>query len=146
MSKLGLITGENQEYEGLVNKVVSNITDSLKIKSARVHPLTVLLALGTYRSGHGFRGKLEWKANKKIMNALEEAFLLAFQNVEPTGKRYCLAYDVSGSMSATILGTNLSCREASAALGMCFLKKEPKVLISNNNYWIFSQACKILGF
>lgn len=126
LSTLKLITGEKPEYEGYAKKVIEDITSEKNIKQSRVHPLTILLALTTYRSGHGLKGSQNWDVNKKICEALEKAFLLAFQNVEPTGKRFCLAYDVSGSMGSCIAGTNISCREASAAVGMCFIRKEPK--------------------
>uniref|UniRef100_A0A914ENZ0 TROVE domain-containing protein n=1 Tax=Acrobeloides nanus TaxID=290746 RepID=A0A914ENZ0_9BILA len=129
LSSLKIIREENKgyQYQQQDDLVISKITDEKHLKAARVHPLTILLALSTYRQGHGIQGHLEWKTNSKIVEALEKAFLLSFHNVEPTGKRILLAYDVSASMTETILGTHLSCREAAAALGMCFLKTEPKV-------------------
>uniref|UniRef100_A0A914CSU9 TROVE domain-containing protein n=1 Tax=Acrobeloides nanus TaxID=290746 RepID=A0A914CSU9_9BILA len=126
LSALELITDkpENEEH---VNKVIAALTNEKSIKSARVHPLAVLLASTTYKGGRGYRGSLSWQVNDKIVEALEKAFLLAFHNVEPTNKKICLALDVSGSMYSPIMNTHLSCREASVAFSMCFLKSEPNV-------------------
>ena len=41
------------------------------------------------------------------------------QFVEPTGKRFLLALDVSGSMTCPVMGSRvISCRDASAAMAM----------------------------
>jgi 60 kDa SS-A/Ro ribonucleoprotein len=72
--------------------------DVESIKRARLHPLQILMALKTYGQGHGEKGKITWTADKRICDALDAAFYLAFKAVEPTGKRCLLAIDVSGSM------------------------------------------------
>ena len=67
------------------------------------------------------------------MDALDSAFYMAFKAVEPTGKRFMLGLDVSGSMSWNMCqGTQLSCRDASAALAMVTAAVEPE--------------CHIMGF
>lgn len=44
---------------------------------------------------------------------------LYMQFVEPTGKRFLLALDVSGSMTCPVMGSRvISCRDASAAMAM----------------------------
>uniref|UniRef100_A0A183EX37 TROVE domain-containing protein n=1 Tax=Gongylonema pulchrum TaxID=637853 RepID=A0A183EX37_9BILA len=58
---------------------------------------------------------------------LEFAFYEAFQNVQPTNKRYCLAVDVSGSMDYQIRNSCLTCSEAAAALSMAIIRTEPHV-------------------
>jgi len=64
------------------------------------------------------KGKQSWSPVQRVVDALDAAFKLAFGNVEPTGKRMMLALDVSGSMSTTVPGTTISCREASAAMAL----------------------------
>lgn len=87
--------------------------------------MAVLVALKTYQSGHGVLGKLSWSAEWSIVDALDEAFYLSFQAVEPTGKRHLLALDVSGSMGASISGSpHLSCREGAAAMAMVAARTE----------------------
>jgi 60 kDa SS-A/Ro ribonucleoprotein len=46
------------------------------------------------------------------------AFYLAYDAIEPTGKRMLLALDVSGSMTQRVSGLPITCREASAALAL----------------------------
>jgi len=107
--------------------IVSQLTNPELIKKSRIHPMTVLIALRQYGAGKGLKGSLEWGVNSKVMNALDEAFYLSFGNVQSTGKRLMLALDVSGSMAdAMIDNTNLSARDASAAMAMVIARTEPQ--------------------
>ena len=72
------------------------------LKSARVHPFSLLLAMNVYSAGKGDKGSLSWSPVPAICAALEAAFYLSFKFVEPTGKRFLLALDVSGSMSSPV--------------------------------------------
>lgn len=106
------------------------LSDEKAMKRARVHPMTILVAKTTYDSGHGDKGKLEWSPNASISAALEEAFYSSFGHVEPTGKRYLLALDVSGSMSCGgVCGSSLTPRDASAAMVMVTLRTEEKCCV-----------------
>lgn len=80
------------------NMVIERITNAENLKRARIHPIGVLAALLTYKSGTGVRGKLTWDPVASIVDALDTAFYASFGNVVPTGKRLMLALDVSGSM------------------------------------------------
>ena len=70
-----------------------------------IHPFKILIGLVQYRHGRGDKGSLAWIPNKKILEALDNAFYQAFDKVEPTGKKYFLGVDVSGSMSQPVLGS-----------------------------------------
>lgn len=94
MSSLGLLSPMSDASK----LVISNLTNLDILKRARIHPLAVLVAMNTYASGHGVKGSLTWSADQNIVDALDEAFYLAFQSIESTGKRYMLSIDVSGSM------------------------------------------------
>lgn len=96
MSKYGLL----QPLSDSESIVVGALGDEHAIKKSRLHPVQLLSALLVYKAGHGFRGTSTWPVNAKIVDALDEAFYLSFQNVEPTGKRIMLALDVSASMSS----------------------------------------------
>src|SRR5262249_25899635 len=88
--------------------------------------LALLVALKTYAQGHGVRGGKSWTPVKQVENALDEAFYLAFGAVEPTGKRWLLALDVSGSMGCgQVAGSPLTPREASAAMALVTAATEP---------------------
>ncbi|KAH7703769.1 CRE-ROP-1 protein [Aphelenchoides avenae] len=118
LSTHGLIAADEKYCISYVESVIAKLTDEAAIQKARIHPVSVLLAAATYNKGRGFRGSLEWSVNKRVEAALNKAFLKAFKNVEPTGKRYCLAIDVSGSMCSPVGGGSgvISCREASIAM------------------------------
>jgi 60 kDa SS-A/Ro ribonucleoprotein len=88
--------------------------------------MAVLCALKTYAQGRGMRGSLTWSPVRRIVDALDRAFYLAFGAVEPTGKRLCLALDVSGSMTVGVSSAPfLSCREAAAAMALVTANVEP---------------------
>lgn len=107
-------------------KVCEQLEDEGRLRKAKVHPLSILIALATYRSGCSFRGDNTWQPVAKIVDALDAVFYKAFLNVEPTMKRHLVALDVSHSMTSSIANTMLSCREASAALAMVTARTEPQ--------------------
>lgn len=110
---------------GRTAEVCAQLVDTARLRSARVHPVNVLVAQRTYAAGHGARGQSTWEPNRKVVDALDAAFYAAFGTVEPAGKRTMLGVDVSGSMGAPIAGMPLSCRDASAALALVTLATEP---------------------
>ena len=69
---------------------------------------------------------LSWAPVGEIVDALDEAFHLAFENIEPTGKKHLLALDVSGSMTCgAIAGVpGLTPRVASSAMAMATARVE----------------------
>ena len=109
--------------------VIERLHDPVLLARARVHPLNILLALRTYDAGHGYRGKLTWSPSRDIVSALDDAFYLAFNEVHPTGKRFVLGVDVSGSMSQQIAGTPITAAEAASAMAMVTRRVENKVVI-----------------
>ena len=70
------------------------------------------------------RGSLKWSPDRKVVDALDEAFYLSFESIEPTGKNILLALDVSGSMTSPIANSPLTCREASVAMAMVTARTE----------------------
>ncbi|MCL2724878.1 MAG: TROVE domain-containing protein [Polyangiaceae bacterium] len=108
-------------------KVATRLRSKPLLRSARVHPLSVLAALKVYAQGHGERGKLRWEPVREIYDALEDAFYAAFALVKPTNVRHLLALDVSGSMTCgEIAGMpGMNPRVASAAMAMATARTEP---------------------
>lgn len=102
------------------------LRDARRLRSARLHPLSVLAALKVYAQGHGERGKLRWEPVREVRDALEDAFYASFQHVEQSGKRHLLALDVSGSMTCgEIAGMpGMNPRVASAAMAMVTARTE----------------------
>src|SRR5262249_35222626 len=99
-------------------KVAAELTNAERVRKARLHPVAILMALRTYASGQGERGNHVWTPVPQIIDALDTAFYLAFGGVTPTGKRWLLGIDVSGSMGAQVAGTSMSCCEGATAMGL----------------------------
>jgi 60 kDa SS-A/Ro ribonucleoprotein len=105
--------------------VCDRLRDAARLKKARVHPLALLVALKTYQSGRSVKGDGTWTPVQAVVDALNDAFYLAFDAVEPSGKRWLFGLDVSGSMSALISGMPVSCCEAATALALVSARIEP---------------------
>ena len=89
--------GHTQHY---TEYIFRRITDAHDIRRSKIHPYNILVAMLTYKKGSGDKGGMTWTPNIHIVDALDRAFKLAFQNITPTGKRIKIALDVSGSMSS----------------------------------------------
>ena len=137
LSKIDMLTTSNSN---IVQFVVEKITNEENIKQARMHPIQILLALKNYGAGSGYRGSGEWGVVRSVLDALETAFYLSFKYLESTGKRILVAQDVSTSMDSRINNTNLSAKEASAAMAMSIIKSETNVDVvafdnGGSEYW-----------
>lgn len=116
MTRVGLLAPDS----AATRRVLAELADRDHLIRARVHPIAVLAALVTYRSGHGARGQGTWNPVGKIVDALDAAFYATFALVEPAGKRMLLALDVSGSMGCGAVAgiPSLAPRVASAAMAL----------------------------
>ena len=127
LTRLGVI---GPARTGITATVCTQLADAGRLKKARVHPVSVLLALRTYASGHGARSDAQWTPAGPVIDALDAAFYAAYGAVEPAGKRRGLFLDVSGSMGSPAGGTPVTCREASAALALVTMASEPGCLVA----------------
>jgi 60 kDa SS-A/Ro ribonucleoprotein len=109
------------------HRVIAELADDERLRKARIHPITVLAAHRTYAAGHGVRSSATWDPVVQVIDALDSAFYRAFGNVEPSGGRFLLALDVSGSMArGEVAGVpGLTPREASAAMALVTAATEP---------------------
>lgn len=122
MTKVGLIAPGSDA----ARKAVERLSDHEALRGARVHPVAVLVALKTYAQGRGMKGSGKWTPVAQVVDALDKAFYLSFENAPTTGKRIMLALDVSGSMGSPVFGMDyLTCREASAAMALVTAATEP---------------------
>lgn len=117
------------QYSSL-NSVCDRLTDADLLRKGRVHPLAVLVAHNTYSAGKGVRGGGEWPVVQKLVDALDSAFELAFQAVEPAGKRCVLGLDVSGSMGAPEIAgmTGITPRIGTAAMALITSRTEKETI------------------
>ena len=139
MSKVGLLKPLSEASKTVVNR----LNDTAYVRKSKVHPIQVLLAQGTYREGHGFRGSSTWTPVPNVIDALEGTFYAAFVNVVPTRKNMYLAIDVSGSMSwpsSVIQGTGITAAQGAAAMAMVVARTEPNYAI-----YAFSTGMQEIG-
>lgn len=94
MSNIGLLDGNSAQ----VKTVVEALTNAEKLHKSKLHPVDVLKALRVYSTGKGVKGNLTWKVNDRVEHALDQAFYLAFDNVEKVDRDVLVGVDVSGSM------------------------------------------------
>ena len=133
MSSLGLFA------DPVVEQLVGDhLRNGEIVKSSRIHPVQLLVAQLTYSRGQGVKGKLSWVVSQPIASALQEAFYLSFDFVEPTGKRILHCIDGSGSMTSSIPNCELiSSADAVAVMAMVHARiekdaKQDFVLFSSN--------------
>ena len=136
MSKVGLLA----PMSDAARLVAKRLRDREVIKKARAHPISLLVALKTYAGGRGVKGSGQWTPVPSVIDALDDAFYLAFEALEPTGKRLLFGVDVSASMEAPITGLPISSAEAAAAMALACAKTEREFYIMG-----FSSTFKNLG-
>lgn len=117
-------------HQSNLNKVLEKLENVELIQRSRIHPIQVLIAYKTYSLGKGLKGDLTWRVNNAIKTALEDVFYKSFQNVTPTGKKFLLALDVSGSMRSAAAGDiGLTASEVAAAFAMVIKRTESQSYI-----------------
>lgn len=123
MTKEGVIKPMGE----MTRLIVGRLRDAEYIYKAKLHPIKILAALTTYASGKGVRGTNTWTPVREIIDALNDAFYLAFKNVEPTNKRILLAIDTSYSMhGGTVNGIpNMQLHTAAGAMALVIANTEP---------------------
>lgn len=128
LAEAGLLQPNAQATRAVAERLV----DRVRLKKARVHPIAILTALLVYRQGHGVRGHLAWAPAAEVIDALDAAFYLAFENVAPTGRRIYLAIDASGSMQSSAVNGSpfLTAAMVAAAMALCVSRTEKSAVIA----------------
>ena len=112
------------------NTICARLSSNEDIQKSRIHPFKVLVASKIYGAGKALKGALSWTVSSRVRDQLTTTFLRSFKNVNPTGKRYMAALDVSGSMDCSCMGCPaITCRQASAALAQVLYETEPHVYL-----------------
>ncbi len=114
-----------------LDRVEAVLTNKEHLRKGRIHPIDVLKALKTYQSGGKLgRSKKTWNPVSRIIDILEKAVELSFDVVEPTGKVFMHAVDVSGSMScSTVSSVGLTCCEIATTMALVTAKAEKNYMI-----------------
>ena len=112
----------------LVSKLLAGVATNRRV----IHPINILSALVTYRSGKSVRGSHTWDPIPRISSTLEEAFYQAFDQAPQTNQRLYLGVDISGSMGqGQVAGVQgLTPRMAASAMAMAIVRREPNYYIA----------------
>lgn len=120
MSKVGLLTPFSAAETTIAVRLEQASAES------SLHPLHYFLAGRTYASGSNRHA--EFTPSKRVVVALERAFVASFKGVKPCGRKILVAIDTSGSMqSCMVPNTLVSTAEAAAAMALILVKTEPLV-------------------
>lgn len=112
--------------------VIAKLSDGDELRKQRVHPITLLNAFKQYSLGRGLKGSLVWKADQRVLDAIDDAFYASFGTIEKTTENYFMGVDCSGSMgmAGTVNGMeNLKAVEVAGVMALACVKNQP-------NYWI----------
>ncbi|KAF0047219.1 60 kDa SS-A/Ro ribonucleoprotein [Scophthalmus maximus] len=104
--------------------VCDRIQSEAALKKANIHPFSLHLASENYKRCQGYQGKTKWTPDSSILIAMDSAFYKSCMNLEPVGKRFVVAVDVSSSLSSIVPGTSISTAVAAAAITMIFARTE----------------------
>ncbi len=125
LARLGMLT----PMSDIERHVVGVLNDQDRISASREHPVRFLDAQLVHASG-GMAGRSRgavYEANSSVLDALDQAFRLAFTNVEPSGARVYIGLDVSGSMGfrACAGSVVMTPRDGAAAMAIITADSEP---------------------
>lgn len=128
LTELGVLRADEQTNLQRVEGVLNN---KQHLRKGRIHPIDVLKALKTYKSGGRLgRSQKTWTVVPRIVDILEKALELSFEVVEPTGKVFMHAVDISGSMSGCVVDSiGLSCCEIATTMALVTAKAEKNYMI-----------------
>lgn len=106
------------------------ITDGGRLARGRVHPMSIYLALRTYQSGHGARGKLAWQPVPEIVSALEAGFFAAFRARPKARTSLVVGVDCSGSMwDQNVTGADMTAAEAASVMAFLQVRENPNATV-----------------
>lgn len=113
----------------LTDIVVNRLTSVDELCRARIHPIGIFKAMLGYQNGSN--KNLQWAPNRKIVDALDEAFYLSFKNVDTVDDDIIIGLDMSGSMcSQTVLGIDyITAAQAAGAMVLSTLASAPNARV-----------------
>ncbi|XP_076114673.1 RNA-binding protein RO60-like [Mytilus galloprovincialis] len=115
MSSFGMHTGE-PATDFWVQHVVDRLDDDIQLARARIHPLTLLIALNHYELGLQRNQRIKWHPNPRIIAALQNAFIRSTRLIQPEGRKYLMAVSVGENMQKSICGSTITAAVAASAM------------------------------
>jgi 60 kDa SS-A/Ro ribonucleoprotein len=128
LTELGVLRADATEN---LTRLAEVLNSKDRLRKGRIHPIDILKALKTYKSGGQVgRSSKTWQPAPRIVDILESALELSFDALEPTGKVFMHAVDVSGSMSSyTVNSVGLTCCEVATTMALASAKAEHNYMI-----------------
>lgn len=134
--------GKKSKKNRLIERVAQVLSDRQHLRRGRIHPIDILKALKTYRSGGKLgQSRKTWQPLPEITEILETALDRAFEALPATGQTFLHAVDISGSMGYYTVGSMaLTCCEIAATMALASAKAEKNTIIRG-----FSTTFRDLG-
>lgn len=128
LTELGVLRSDQPAN---IERIKSVLNSREHLRKGRIHPIDVLKALKTYQSGGTIgRSQKTWTPVNRIVDILEKAVEMSFDTLEPTGKVFMHAVDVSGSMSGcAVSSVGLTCCEIATVMALATAKAEKNYMI-----------------
>lgn len=104
---------------------VEVLIERLNGDMGNVHPWDAFVTRMIYATGAGLRGNNTWKADDRIVDALDELFTRSFTSFKPNGKRKLIAIDISLSMGGGRVADHERPFKLAAATAYIMKKAEP---------------------
>lgn len=105
------------------------------LAKAYIHPIVFASALKIYTAGgEGGKSKLRWNPVARVTDAMEDGIEKCFDVLEPTGKDFFYALDVSGSMSMGSVGTMwMTPYEVEGVMALASVRSEKNYFVGGFN-------------
>jgi 60 kDa SS-A/Ro ribonucleoprotein len=128
LTEIGVLRADTKAN---LDRIAQVLTSKERLRQGRIHPIDVLKALKTYRSGGQVgRSAKTWVPVARVTDILETALERSFDALEPTGCVFMHAVDVSGSMSHYTVGAiGLTCCEIATVMALAAAKAEQNYMI-----------------
>jgi hypothetical protein len=117
--------------------ICEHITNQNVLIRGHVHPLNILNAWATYKTGRGMKGSLTWQVNNHIKTALTVAIEKAFHTVKGLGISIAHLMDRSGSMTWNGSATGmpmLSAHQVVTIMVLCFMRAEQRLSTETKSF------------
>jgi len=135
---LGNLTSKDIFYDRNNVKILEERLSKENLKKGMIHPLVLASAYSVYKGGHSIRGTLIWKPMPVVEDLIENAIESAFEILEPTGKIFFHALDVSGSMTSPTIGNlSLTPVQIESIIALATMRAEKDYFVGGfSNYFI----------
>ncbi|KAK3102549.1 hypothetical protein FSP39_012112 [Pinctada imbricata] len=124
LSYLGLLTPGSNEPTIEERIVCERLQKRDALLAAKIHPMTILIAISRYTTGQNQRNK-RWSINEAVRRCLWAAFCTSYEMFHPTGKNLLVALNINTRMLCPVIASPaLSSKMAAVAIAKIFHEVE----------------------